>query len=159
MSITYFDWLPSIRKAFVIPNKIHRTNLLASTYTLVQGISRWSARIEIKGLCLSLWVLNNGTMLTHTKNMLLNDTSTDVISSQNMFSWKCICKVASLLFCWRLIFMSGVQNGETFKMISEFLTTENFMKLKEIQMIRWYNSFREVISIFLKEVRRKYPNI
>ena len=55
MSITYFDWLPSIRKAFVIPNKIHRTNLLASTYTLVQGISRWSARIEIKGLCLSLW--------------------------------------------------------------------------------------------------------
>ena len=121
MTITTFDWLPSIRKAFVIPNKIHRTNLLASTYTLVQGISRWSARIEIKGLCLSLWVLNNGTMLTHTKNMLLNDTSTDVISSQNMFSWKCICKVASLLFCWRLIFMSGVQNGETFKNI--FLTS------------------------------------
>ena len=39
-----------IRKAFVVPNKIHRTNMLALTYTISQGISKWSAKIVITGL-------------------------------------------------------------------------------------------------------------
>ena len=37
------------REVFRVPAKIHQTTMDANTYTISQGISKWSAKIEITG--------------------------------------------------------------------------------------------------------------
>lgn len=41
------------RRLFNIPEKIHSTNVEAVKYTISLGLSKWSAKIAIKGLFLS----------------------------------------------------------------------------------------------------------
>lgn len=38
-----------LREVFKVPAKIHQTTMDANTYTISQGICRWSAKIEITG--------------------------------------------------------------------------------------------------------------
>ena len=83
-----FDWLLFTRKAFKLPNKIHRTNMLAVTYTISQGISKWSAKIVITGL-FSLAFSINWWKIHMLCILLLLKTQPFVLCQTKIFLSKC----------------------------------------------------------------------
>lgn len=97
-----FNWLPFIRKAFVVPNKIHKTNMVALNYTISQGISKWSAKIVITGLLSALLQAVNDKSLRHVSCYCCRMKPTRYISSKK-FSFNML---RQQIFCWCLVFMS-----------------------------------------------------